>query len=85
MIRSNLLLVAFLWCITASAVEFSYKFNRTNLADALAVIAEQHPEIQLNFIYNEIDNYKTSASIETDNAYQALRQTIGLNPVSIIN
>lgn len=84
-IRSNLLLVAILCCITASATEYSYKFSRTNLADALTVIAEQHPEIHLNFIYNEIDNYKTSATINTDNAYQALRQAVGLNPVSIIN
>lgn len=83
--RSNLFLVAILYCITANATEFSYRFSGTNLADALAIIAEQHPEIQLNFIYNEIDNYKTSASIDTDNAYQALRQTIGLNPVSIVN
>ncbi len=84
MLRYNLQLVAILCCITASASEFSYRFSRTNLADALTVIAEQHPEIQLNFIYNEIDNYRTSASFDTDDAYQALRRTIGLNPVSII-
>ena len=80
-----LLAVAILSVITANAAKYSYSFKQTNLAEALAAIAEQHPEIQLNFIYNEIDNYKTSALIHTDNTYEALRQTIGLNPVSIIN
>ncbi|MDE6120671.1 MAG: hypothetical protein K2F63_02665, partial [Muribaculaceae bacterium] len=33
--------------------------------------------------YKELDNYRTSARIQTDDIYDALRQTIGLNPISI--
>lgn len=31
-----------------------------------------------------LENYTTSATVNADNAYSALRQTIGLNPVSVI-
>lgn len=37
----------------------------------------------INFIYNELENYRTSASVRADNAYDALRQVVGLNPVTV--
>ena len=69
----------------AFAQKFSYSFDRTPLADALMEIAGQHPDIHINFIYNELDKYSVTANIHTDDAYNALRQLIGLNPVSVIS
>ncbi len=83
--RLYICLSAIISVIASHSAQFKYNFRHTNLAEALTTIAEQHPELQLNFIYNEIDNYKTTTSIDTDNAYQALRQTVGINPVSITN
>ena len=77
-------LAAVTFVFSLSAAKYVYNFTLTNLADALTAIAEQHPEIRLNFIYNEIDNYTTSATIDTDNPYEALRQATGSNPVSIV-
>ena len=79
-----LLLSALLYVVNVYADTFNYKFNSTKLSEALDRIADEHPSIYLNFIYNELGNYKTSATINTDNAYEALRQTIGLNPVSVM-
>ena len=81
----NILLVimAALSAAVSHADAFTYRFNHTLLSEALSHIAEQHPDIQINFIYNELDKYKTSARINTDDAFQALKQTIGLNPVSV--
>lgn len=67
------------------AEKYNYKFNNVSLSDALTAIAEQNNDIQINFIYNELDSYYTSAIINTDDTYDALRRVIGLNPVSIIN
>ena len=73
-------------CATAAfAQKFSYRFNHTPLADALVQIAEQHPDIHINFIYNELDKYPVTATIHTNDAYDMLRQLIGLNPVSVIS
>ena len=68
----------------AEAETFSYRFDSTPLPKALMKILGDHPDLDVNFIYNELENYKTSAIVKTDNPYDALRQTIGLNPVSVV-
>ena len=80
------ILFAAMLCVGASfAQKFSYRFNHTPLADALMQIAGQHPDIHINFIYNELDKYTVTANIHTNDAYDMLRQLIGLNPVSVIS
>lgn len=81
-----IILFAVMLCVaTAFAQRFSYRFNHTPLADALVQIAEKHPDIHINFIYNELDKYPVSATIHTNDAYDMLRQLIGLNPVSVVS
>ena len=70
--------------LMASAETFSYRFNSTPLPKAIQQIMEKHPDLDINFIYNELENYNTSATVHADNAYDALRQTIGLNPVTVV-
>lgn len=79
------IILAVMTYISASAYKYSYSFNNTPISEAIVRISKDHPDVNIAFIYKELDSYKTSATINTDNAYQALRQTIGLNPVSIIN
>ena len=81
-----IILFAVMLCVaTAFAQKFSYRFNHTPLADALVQIAEQHPDLHINFIYNELDKYPITATVHTNDAYDMLRQLIGLNPVSVIS
>lgn len=67
--------------ISARADKYLYSFNNTPISDAIVQIIKDHPATDIFFIYNELKNYKTSAKIHTDDAYAALRQTIGLNPI----
>lgn len=69
----------------AHSASYTYKFKDTPLASALCLIGEQHPEINLVFIYNELENYSTSATINTDDPQEAIRLAVGLNPVTILN
>lgn len=81
-----IILFAVMLCVaTAFAQKFSYRFNHTPLSDALVQIAGQHPDIHINFIYNELDKYQVTATIHTNDVYDMLRQLIGLNPVSVIS
>ncbi len=82
--KTVILLLAALLCLTASGEIFDYRFKAESLSVILDKIAEDHPDLNLNFIYNELDNYRSTAIIHTDNPYEALRQAIGLNPVSVI-
>lgn len=78
------IIMAAMTCISANAYKYSYTFDNTPISEAIVRISKDHPDVTISFIYKELDNYKTSAKIHTDDAYDALRQTIGFNPISII-
>ena len=84
MIRLISLIMALFTVLAVNAETFSYKFNSTTLSKAILKIAEEHPDVDINFIYNELENYKTNATVRADNPYDALRQAIGLNPVTVV-
>ena len=83
MLRIITIIAAVMTFLMADAETFSYRFNSTPLPKALREIMEGHPELDINFIFNELETYKTSATVKADNAYDALRQAIGLNPVTV--
>ena len=66
------------------AAEYKYTFHATPVSEALLAVSREHPELKLSFIYKELDSYKTSARIDTDNPSEALRRIIGYNPVSLV-
>ena len=84
MLRIITIIAAVMTFLMADAETFSYRFNSTPLPKAIREIMEGHPELDINFIYNELETYRTSATVNADNAYDALRQTIGLNPVTVV-
>lgn len=71
--------------ISASAYKYSYSFDNTPVSEAIVRISKDNPDVNISFIYKELDSYRTSARIAADDIYTALRRAIGLNPVSIIN
>lgn len=71
--------------VSASANKYSYSFCNTPISEAIVRICKDHPDINISFIYKELENYHTSARISTDDVYTALRRIVGFNPVSIIN
>lgn len=76
--------LAVMTSFSAEAFVYTYTFDDTPISEALARICRDHPEVNISFIYKELDHYRTSAKIETDGTYEALRQTIGHNPISVI-
>lgn len=70
--------------ISASAYKYVYSFDNTPISEAIVRISKDNPDANIFFIYRELDNYRTSARIQVDDMYDALRQTVGLNPISII-
>ncbi len=83
MLRIITIIAAVMTFLMTYAETFSYRFNSTPLPKAIREIMEDHPDLDINFIYNELETYKTSATVNTKDAYEALRQTIGLNPVTV--
>jgi len=80
-----LILVFILTCgLSAAARTFDYDFRSTPLSEALALLARQHPDVHVRFIYNELEGYRVTARIHTDDAYTALRQITARQPVSLL-
>lgn len=78
------MLTAVMTFISAQAYKYSYTFRQTPISEAIVRISKDHPDINISFIYKELDNYQTSASVQTDDPYDALRHAIGLNPITIV-
>lgn len=70
-------------CAMAAVAQTTYTFRSTPLAEAIMRIASDHPELNITFIYNELEHYRTSARISTPDPVEALRQAVGRNPVSV--
>ena len=83
MARLIFLIIAVVSLSMANAETFSYRFNSTPLPKAIQKIVNEHPDLDINFIYNELESYKTSSTVNADNASDALRQLVGLNPVMV--
>lgn len=77
-------IIAAMTFISAHAYKFSYNFHDTSVSQAIVQINKDHPDVNINFIYNELNSYHTSVSIRTDDTYDALRRIIGLNPITIV-
>ncbi len=67
----------------ANAKQYTYSFNDTPISQALVALCQDHPDINVSFIYKELDNYKTSSKIDTDDICSALRQIIGMHPIAL--
>lgn len=72
-------------CVVPSfARKYDYSFRDVPVSEALVRISKAHPDARISFIYKELDSYRTSARVAADNAYEAVRQAVGLNPVSVV-
>ncbi len=70
--------------LLSNAQRFSYNFRNTPISDALVQISKEHPEININLIYTELESYHTTVRIFTEDPYEAIRKVIGLNPVTVV-
>lgn len=81
---ATIIVLLFLSSFSVTASRFNYHFNSTPVSKALSLFVKDHPEQKLTFIYNELEDYTTSANINTDNALEAVRGITGLNPITVI-
>lgn len=65
------------------AVRYEYAFLNTPVAQALTKLVKDDPEAKITFIYNEMDDYTTSAKVSTDNLKDAVKAIVARNPISV--
>ncbi len=70
--------------LTVGARRYNYEFHNTPISQALLKIARDNPEVNISFIYKELDSYTTSISVNDDDIYHVVRDIVGLNPISVV-
>ncbi|RXE71095.1 hypothetical protein ED551_13880, partial [Muribaculaceae bacterium Isolate-013 (NCI)] len=78
------IILAVMTFITAGAYKYSYTFDNVPVSEAIVKISKENPEVNISFIYKELDRYLTRARVRTDDAFDALRSVVGIHPISII-
>lgn len=69
--------------VSAFSQSFRFKFSGTSIAEALSIISRQHPDLNINFIYDDLEDYSTDADVATDDPLEALRLIAARNPIFI--
>ena len=59
--RALLIALALIATVGAYASVFRYEFRSTPLSQALVEISNDHPEIGITFIYDQLENYSITA------------------------
>lgn len=78
-----MLLMLFLASANLYAAKYKFKFNDTPVSKALAQLVRENPEAKITFIYNELDTYTTSATINTDNLLAAVKTITEKKPIIV--
>ncbi len=81
--RLIIIIIALTSLLPGFAYSYSYRFKSTPIGVALLRLIKEHPELKISFIYNELNDYTTSATVNADNPLQAVKQLVGLNPVTV--
>ncbi len=81
--RFSMIFAMVAFTLSAVAARYDYKFKDTPVAQALTKIIKDNPDAKITFIYNELEDYKTSATVSTDNLKEALKEIIARNPITM--
>ena len=82
--RILFLILAIAATIPAVAAKYSHRFHNVPVAQALVQVIREHPELNISFIYDELESYKATTATDSDDPETMLRDIIGLNPISLI-
>ena len=84
--RRTLYTVTFLACILCLphdtfAQRISHIYNNVSLSEALLQLNNEQSEYVINFLYNELEDFRTTAIIKKKNLPDAIQQMIGFYPI----
>lgn len=76
-----LFLTSFLPC--AQAQQTLLDFHEESMASALAKVDELFPDVQIHFVYNELEAFKVTAQVHRKHALEAVKEIVGYYPLKI--
>ena len=81
----TIIFLALLLTVSANAQKrISCEYNNVPLSEVLSQLAEQQSEYSIMFLYNELEDFRITASVNRKTVPDAIRQLIGLYPIRMI-
>ena len=71
-------------CLVITEVQaqrITREYNNVSLSEALRQLNEQTKEVHINFLYNELEDFRITTSIHRKSIPDAIRQMIGFYPI----
>ena len=63
------------------AQKITHEYNNVSLSEALRQLNEQSEEYTISFLYNELEDFRITASVHRKSVPDAIRQMIGFYPI----
>ena len=73
--------VLFLFALALHAQRVSGQFNNVSMADALQQLSSQTDDYVVSFLYNDLEDFRVTTSIQRKPLPDAIRQLIGFYPI----
>ena len=80
-IRELLLLFLLLWVQQSYAQRITRQYNNVSFSEALKDINARQHKYTINFVYDELEDFKVTKSIRNQNVPNAIMQLIGFYPI----
>ena len=64
-----------------SGMRFTHEYNNVSLSDALRQLNAEATDYEINFLYNELEDFRITTSIRRKTVPDAIRQMIGFYPI----
>ena len=80
------LFVIMIFCLSlagAKAQTVSCSFNNVSLSEALRTLNDASSRYDVNFIYNELEDFRVSTNVQKQTIPDAVRQVVGFYPMRI--
>ena len=82
--RLNLLLILLLAFSNSQAQRITRQYNNVSLSEALFQLSQEQNDYTISFIYNELEDFRISTSVNRKSLPDAIQQMIGFYPIRMI-
>ncbi|MBQ1773251.1 MAG: TonB-dependent receptor [Prevotella sp.] len=82
--RTIAILIACLFLATMQAQRITRTFNDVSLSDALRQLNEQQDDFTIMFLYNELEDFRITTTVNRKTLPEAIEQMIGFYPIHMI-
>ena len=79
--RTIIAIVCCLMAAMANAQKISREYNNVSISEALRQLNEKYDEYTINFMYNELEDFRVTTKIRNKSIPEAIQQMIGFYPI----